>query len=216
MAHHSAARAHIATRRRRSLTWRVVAACLAISAALLLSGCQISQDAVKKDPFLQELVNAQNAQSAQSQESTAAGITQSDGTLHQFGKPFQVDNTVWNVQSADAAYAIKLGDTVLTAKGEYIVVRFLFQNITFSQQPPLPDMLVIEAGSGKALHTYLADAHATALFARQMREQDFLTITTIMNQTYKFSLVFDVPRDATGLSLKFHSYPIQDQNSVNI
>jgi hypothetical protein len=188
---------------------------MAICAVLMLSGCQISQDAIKKDPFLQELVRAQNAQKAQSQESVQSA-TQTDATPHQAGVPFQVDNTVWTVEGASAAYSLKLGDTMLTAKGEYIVLRFLFQNISFSQQPPLPDMLVLQSGTGKATRTYLPDAHATALYAQQVHEPDFLTTTTLMNKTYTLALVFDVPRDVTGLSLKVHSYPVQNQNDVNI
>jgi hypothetical protein len=194
--------------------WRVLLVGMAACAALLLAGCQISQDAAKKDPFLQEILNAQNAQSATNSEAGALTATQTDATPHALGKPFQVDDTVWTVEGVDAAYSLQIGASALNAKGEFLVVRFLFQNISLSQQPPLPDMLAIETGAGKATHTYLPDAHATALYAQQVREPNFLTTTTRPNQTYRLALVFDIPVNSANLALRFHSYPNSNQNDL--
>lgn len=206
--------ASIPPNRARRAGWRLLLAAAALCAMLVLGGCQISQQAAKEDPFLQELLNAQNGQSAKSQEQGALTASQSSSTPHQFGTPFQVDDTVWTIESADAAYSLQIGSSLVTAKGEFIVVRFLFQNISFSQQPPLGDMLTIQSGSGKSLHTYLPDKHATALYAQQVHEPDFLTATLQPSKTYKLALVFDIPRNAAGLALQFHSYPNQDQNAA--
>jgi hypothetical protein len=192
---------------------RGLLAAVALGALLLLSGCQISQQAAKEDPFLQELLNAQKGQSAISEQNALTG-TQQDRSPHKIGAPFQVNNTVWTVESADAAYQLQIGNSVLTAKGEYIVVHFLFQNISFSQQPPLPDMLVIQSGGGKSTHTFLPDKSVTKLYDQQVKDPDFLTVTTVPEATYKLAIVFDVPRGLTELTLQFHSYPQQDQNAA--
>lgn len=176
------------------------AAALGLLLLLALSGCKLDPNAVKQDPFLQELVNAQQADSAPSN----AHMT--------LGKPFQLDNTEWTIQETQAAYTLQIGDQTLRAQGMYIVVRFVFENRSDSAQPPLPDLMVLEWGSGKTLRTFLPDKAATAAYAGWLRQQNLLTATLQMNVTYPLTLVFDVPRDAQGLSLKVHSYPVQNQN----
>lgn len=191
---------------RRATQGRVVArggvvalAALGLVLLLALGGCQLDPNAVKQDPFLQELVNAQQANSAQS------------NAPMQLGKAFQLDNTVWTIQETKAAYTLQLGGQTLQAQGMFIVVRFVFENQSDSAQPPQPDMMVLNMGSGKNTRTFPPDKLATAAFASWMHQQDFLTATLKMNVAYPLTLVFDVPRGATGLSLKLHSYPVQNQ-----
>lgn len=171
---------------------------------LALAGCQLDPNAVKQDPFLQELVNAQQAGSA------------SSNTPITMGKSFQLDNTEWTIQQTQAAYTLQVGEQKLRAQGEYIVVRFVFANHSDSAQPPLPDLMVLELGSGKSLRTFLPDKAATAAYAGWLHQQNLLTATLQMNVTYPLTLVFDVPRDAKGLALKVHSYPVQNQNEPPI
>jgi hypothetical protein len=185
-----------AGRRARALVAGSVLALLLVA----LGGCKLDPNAVKQDPFLQELVNAQQAGSAQS---TAP---------MEMGKPFQLDNTQWTIQETQAAYTLRIGDQTLQARGMYIVVRFLFENRSDSAQPPQPDMMVLEGTSGNASRTFPPDAAATAAYAGWLGQQDFLTATLKMQVSYPLTLVFDVPRDAGGFSLKVHSYPVQNQN----
>jgi hypothetical protein len=172
-------------------------ATVALGALLLLvalGGCQISQDAVRKDPFLQELVTAQQAQA---QSAQAARL----------GAPFTLDNTRWTVRDATSAYALQFGRTLMRARGAFVVVTFAFENLSGTAQPPQGDMLEIQGPSGKATVTYAPDRPATARYAAWTHQADFLTATLRPGAPYTLTLVFDVPRGARGLSLRFHSYP---------
>jgi hypothetical protein len=162
---------------------------------IALAGCQISQDAVKRDPFLQELVAAQ--QSAQP---------------HKLGQPFDLDNTRWTIRDATAAYALQLGSTVLRARGEFVIVQFALENLSGTTQPPEADMLVLTSGQRQS-RTFQPDAHATAVYTGWVHEVDLLTTPLKPNVSYDLTLVFDVPRREGALSLSFHSYP--DPNLPN-
>jgi hypothetical protein len=181
--------------------WRALAGAFVLALALiLLSGCQISQDAVKRDPFLQELVTAQSA-------------AQADAAPHRLGEPFQVGNTQWTIQDASATYALRLGNTTLQAVGEFVVVRFAFQNLSTATQPPQPDMLTLAAGKGGSARTFLPDKRTTALYAQYVHQPNFLTITALVKHPYALTVIFDVLRSSADLALQFHSYP--DQNQVD-
>lgn len=173
--------------RRRAVGRLASALALALLLLVALGGCQISQDAMKKDPFLQELAAAQ--------QSTAP---------HKLGQPFDLDNTRWIIQEARGAYSLQLGATVIHARGQYVVVRFVLRNLTATPQPPLGDMLVMKTADDR---TIAPDRAATALYVAWMGEVNFLTATLKPNTPYVLALVFDVPRDATSLALAFHSYP---------
>jgi hypothetical protein len=166
-----------------------LASALALATLLLvaLGGCQISQEAMKKDPFLQEVAAAQQSSAP-----------------HKLGQPFELDNTRWTIQEARAAYSLQLGTTLLQAHGQYIVVRFVLENLTAAPQPPQVDMLVLQTGDNR---TFKPDRTATALYTAWMHETDILTATLKPNTPYALALVFDVPRDAKALALAFHSYP---------
>ena len=176
------------------LCLRRVAALGALLLLVALGGCQISQDAVKKDPFLQELVTAQQAQ-AQSGQAT------------KLGAPFTLDNTRWTIRDATSAYALQFGRTLVRARGAFVVVTFAFENLSGTAQPPQGDMLVLQGPSGKATVTYAPDRATTARYAAWTHQADFLTATLRPDTAYTLTLVFDVPRGARGLSLRFHSYP---------
>jgi hypothetical protein len=165
----------------------LLATVLGVLLVMALAGCQISQDAVKRDPFLQELVAAQQA-----------------GQPHKLGQPFDLDNTRWSIQSARIAYALQLGSTVLRARGEFVVVQFALENLSGATQPPEPDMLLLQSGQSR---TFKPDVRTTALYTGWVHQVDFLTTPLKPNIPYTLSLVFDVPRGSGELGLAFHSYP---------
>jgi Domain of unknown function (DUF4352) len=197
------------------------AACLAGLAMLLalaLGGCQISKDAAKKDPFLQELIAAQQGTGQQPTppaEAAQASAMDERGTLA-MGKTFQINNTEWTIQRAVGTYALKLGDTTLHARGVFVVVQFTFRNLSDSAQSAEPDMLVLQSAGGKSTQTFAPDKAATAQYAAWMQQRNFLADTLRANTLYPLGLVFDVPRDTGRLAIKFHSYPVQDQSAPMI
>src|SRR5690348_12350899 len=103
--------------------WARLLAVLALAGvlAVALGGCEISQDAIKKDPFLQELQGWQQANAGQPVSSAEV-----QGN-HKLGEPFKLDNTQWTIKETHAARALKLGDTILQAKGVYVVIGFGFE-----------------------------------------------------------------------------------------
>jgi Domain of unknown function (DUF4352) len=176
----------------------------AVLVAIALGGCQISQDAIKKDPFLQELVAAAGTTTANAQGSPT------------IGKPYTLDNTQWTIEGVDAGQALQFGKTVVNAKGSFLVVRFVFENLSSFDQPPESDMLVLESGSGKNVHTDMPDQSVTAQYAAWTRQADFLKATLKPNTPYKLALVFDVPAGAGGMTLTLHSYPDQNENAAGM
>ena len=181
-----------------------VALPFAVLVAVALCGCQISQDAIKKDPFLQELVAAAGPTTANAQGSPS------------IGKPYTLDNTQWTIEGVDAGRALQFGKTVVNARGSFLVVRFVFENLSSFDQPPETDMLLLESGSGKNVHTYMPGQAVTAQYAAWTHQANFLKATLKPNTPYSLALVFDVPTGAGGMTLTFHSYPDQNRNATGM
>lgn len=181
-----------APRTRGRALW-LLAAVVALTVAL--GGCQLDPNAVKQDPFLQELVAAQQA-----------------NTTPKLGQAFTVGNTEWTITSTEAAYQLKLGTVQLQAHGMYVVVHFRFTNLMTTSQRAPADILALESGS----KTFTAAGAQTATYVSWTHATNVLTATLQPNVTYTAALVFDVPRDAGGLTLQVHSLPDPNQPDYSI
>lgn len=162
----------------------------ALALIVVLGGCQLDPDAVKKDPFLQELVAAQ-------QQSATPKL----------GEAFEVGNTRWTIASTEAAYRIKLGADQFQAHGVYVVVHFTFTSLMDTPQHAPSDILMLQSGG----NTFTADGATTAAFTGWTHATNLLAATLQPNAAYTAALVFDVPRDAGGLTVQVHSLPDPNQ-----
>lgn len=160
-----------------------------------MGGCQLDPNAVKKDPFLQELVAAQQA-----------------NTTPKMGQAFTVGNTEWTITSTEAAYLLKLGTSQLQAHGMYVVVHFRFTNQMTTPQRAPADILALQSG-GK---TFTAASSETAAYDTWTHATNLLTATLKPNVAYTAAFVFDVPRDVGGLTLQVHSLPDPNQPDLSL
>jgi hypothetical protein len=158
---------------------------------MLLMGCQVDQQALQRDPFMQDMMSLQN---------------QVDQP-HKMGQTFDVGNTRWKINAAHAALTLRLGSNVVKARGKFVVIDFTFTNTTDQPQKPTAAMLQIEDAQ---LTSYKGDAHTTALLAAWQKTPNFLADTFQPNKAGGCSLVFDLPVQTSGLTLEFQSFPTQD------
>ena len=164
---------------------------LILTSLLFLTGCQVDQSALQRDPFMRDMMQLQQSDQA-----------------HQIGQTFDVGNTRWNIQAAHASLALRLGsDTLLKAHGKFVIIDFLFTNLTDQPQRPTADMLQIVDANAV---TYNSDSQITAQLAAWQHTPDFLSDTFLPNQANTCSLVFDLPATTSGLTLNFQSFPTED------
>ena len=182
---------HTARPRRRRLLCLAV---LGVVLGMVLMGCEVDQQAMQRDPFMRDMMSLQNQ------------VNQP----HKMGQAFDVGNTRWNINAAHAALTLRLGTTIVKARGKYVVIDFTFTNTTNQPQRPTADMLQMEDGQ---LATYKSDAKTTAQLAAWQKTPNFLKATFQPRKAYTCSLVFDLPVQTSGLTLEFQSFPTQD-NSV--
>jgi hypothetical protein len=161
-------------------------------AALFLASCEVDQQALQRDPFMRDMMQLQ----------------QQNTQTYQMGKPFEIGNTRWTIQAAHASLSLRLGqNVVLRAHGKFVIIDFIFTNLTTQPQRPTADMLqVVDAQS----HSYKADQPTTAELSNWQQTPDFLTASFQPNKAKPGSIVFDVPLEATILSLSFQSFPTED------
>ena len=175
---------------------RVLWLLVALAALIVtLGGCQLDPNAVKQDPFLQELVAAQQA-----------------NATPKLGQAFTVGNTEWTITSTEAAYQLKLGTTQLQARGMYIVVHFRFTNRMTTPQHAPADILALQSGN----KTFTAASAETVAYAAWTHATNLLTVTLKPDVAYTAAFVFDVPRNAGGLTLQVHSLPDPNQPDFSI
>jgi hypothetical protein len=163
--------------------------------ALFLAGCEVDQQALQRDPFMRDMMQLQ----------------QQNNPTYQMDKPFEIGNTRWNIQAAHASLNLRLGqNVVLKAQGKFVIIDFVFTNLTTQVQHPTPDMLqVVDAQS----HTYTADLHTTQMLSAWQHTANFLSDSFQPNQAITCSIVFDIPLEAQNLSLNFQSFPTEDDTT---
>lgn len=179
----------------RSKPWRLLHP-LALAAfgliVILLAGCDVDQQALQRDPFMRDMVQLQ----------------QQTNQAYQMGKPFEVGNTRWNIQAAHASLALRLGQNVsLKAQGKFVIIDFVFTNLTSQTQRPTPDMLQVVDDQS---HSYKADLQTTLMLSTWQKTANFLSDSFQPNQAKNCSIVFDIPLVAKNLSLNFQSFPTED------
>lgn len=175
--------------------WRrlLCLAALGVLLGVVLMGCEVDQQAMQRDPFMRDMMSLQNQ------------VNQP----HKMGQTFDVGNTRWNINAAHAALSLRLGTTVVKARGKFVVIDFTFTNTTNQPQRPTDDMLQMEDGQ---LATYKSDAATTAQLAAWQKTPNFLKATFQPKKDYTCSLVFDLPVQTSGLTLAFQSFPTQDDS----
>lgn len=173
--------------------WQHIAALATLGVVLgvLLMGCTVNQSDLQRDPFMRDMMSLQN---------------QVDQP-HKMGQSFNVGNTRWKISAAHAALTLRLGSTVVKAKGKFVVIDFRFTNTSDQTQQPTVDMLQIE---DTQLASYKGDARTTALLSTWQKTPNFLQTHAQPNKAINCSLVFDLPVTTSGLTLAFQSFPTQD------
>lgn len=159
---------------------------------LLLAACNVDQQALQRDPFMRDMMQLQ----------------QQNNQAYQMGKSFEIGNTRWTIQAAHASLGLRLGQNVsLKAQGKFVIIDFVFTNLTNQTQHPTPDMLqVVDAQS----QSYKADLDTTQRLSDWQKTTNFLSGSFPPNQAKNCSIVFDVPLAAQNLSLNFQSFPTEE------
>ncbi len=163
----------------------------------MLMGCEVDQKALERDPFMRDIMSLQ----------------QQVDQPHKMGQVFDVGNTRWKISAAHAALTLRLGNKIIQAQGKFVVIDFTFTNMTDQPQHPTTDTLQIEDAQ---LQTYKSDANTTALLSSWQKTPNFLKDSFQPHQAYNCSLVFDLPVGASGLILKFQSFPTVDASPLSI
>jgi hypothetical protein len=162
---------------------------------LLLAGCEVDQQALQRDPFMRDMMQLQ----------------QQNDQKYQMGKPFDIGNTRWNIQAAHASLGLRLGNTVLLkAQGKFVIIDFVFTNLTTQAQRPTAQMLQITDAQS---HSYRADLPTTEKLSTWQHTTNFLSDRFQPNQAKNCSIVFDIPLEAKNISLNFQSFPTEDDTT---